>query len=240
MNENTEGESGDGDEAAGAVVPRLDPVEARVLACLVEKERTTPEYYPLTLKALTAACNQKSNRDPVMSLTEEVVTEALDTLRYEHHLVWLVDTAGSRTPKYKHSLVDTLGFDPHDLAVMCELMLRGPQTQGELRTHCSRLTEFESIGRVQEVISALEDWAGRPLVKKLPPGSGRREPRYAHLLCGEEGLPEASAEEVRKEPAAPTSSREARTQALEEQVCAMREELDALRSQFDKFRSQFE
>ena len=240
MNENAEGTNGDGNEAAGAGVPRLDPVEARVLACLVEKEITTPEYYPLTLKALTAACNQKSNRDPVMSLSEETVTDALDSLRYEHHLVWLVDTAGSRTPKYKHGLVDALGFDPHDLAVMCELMLRGPQTQGELRTRCSRLVEFDSIGRVQEVIRALEDWEGRALVRKLSPGPGRREPRYAHLLCGEEGLPEAAAEEVAGEPAPPTSSREARTQALEEQVRAMRVDLDALRTQFDKFRSQFE
>lgn len=229
--------------ATGTGVPLLDPVEARVLGCLVEKEITTPEYYPLTLKALTAACNQKSNRDPVMSLTEEAVTDALDALRYEHHLAWLVDTAGSRTLKYKHSLVDKFGFDLHDLAVMCELMVRGPQTQGELRTRCSRLVKFDSVGRVQEVIRALEDWAGRPLVRKLSPGPGRREPRYAHLLCGEEGLPETSAEAAEaggKEPAPPASSREARTQVLEAQVSTMREELDALQKQFAQFRSQFE
>jgi len=244
MNESAEGEVESGAVGEDAAVPRLDPVEARVLASLVEKEITTPEYYPLTLKALTAACNQKSNRSPTMSLSEEVVTDALETLRYEHHLVRLVDEAGSRAPKYRHGLLDVLRFDPHHLAVMCELMLRGPQTQGELRTHCSRLAEFDSIGRVQEVIEGLADWGGTPLVSELPPGPGRREPRYAHLLCGDEGLPDSSAEPGETgggaEPDQPLSSRETRTRAVEEQVCALRKELDALRKQFEAFRTQFE
>jgi len=244
MNESAESMIDNGTAGEGGAVLRLDPIEARVLASLVEKEITTPEYYPLTLKALTAACNQKSNRSPVMSLSEEVVEDALEGLRYEHHLVWLVNAAGSRAPKYKHGLLDVLRLDPHELAVMCELMLRGPQTQGELRTHCSRLAEFESIGRVQEVIEGLEDWGGRPLVRKLPPGPGHREPRYAHFLCGDEDLPEPCAESgdvgggAKSEQ--PLSSREARTRALEEHVCALQEKLDALCKQFEEFRNQFE
>lgn len=244
MKENTEGRAGNGIAGEDAAVPRLDPIEARVLASLVEKEITTPEYYPLTLKALTAACNQKSNRSPVMSLSEENVTDALDTLRYEHHLVYLVDAAGSRTAKYRHGLLDVLRFDPQELAVMCELMLRGPQTQGELRTHCSRLVKFDSIGRVQEVIEGLADWGGRPLVRKLPPEPGHREPRYTHLLCGEGALPQPSAgtDEVGGEAdsARPLSSRETRTRALEEQVRVLREDLDTLHKQFEDFRSQLE
>jgi len=244
MKENTEGRAGNGIAGEDAAVPRLDPIEARVLASLVEKEITTPEYYPLTLKALTAACNQKSNRTPVMSLSEEDVTDALDTLRYEHHLAYLVDAAGSRTAKYRHGLLDVLRFDPQELAVMCELMLRGPQTQGELRTHCARLVEFDSIGRVQEVIEGLRDWGGSQFVRKLPPGHGHREPRYAHLLCDDGTLPEPSAgsDEVggEAESARPLSSRETRTRALEEQVRVLRENLDALCQQFDDFRRQFE
>ena len=219
---------------------RLDPVAARVLAALVEKEITTPEYYPLTLKALTAACNQKSNRSPAMALDEEAVTDALDSLRYRHHLVWLVDVAGSRAPKYRHGLLDVLKFDPHQLAVMCELMLRGPQTQGELRTRCARLAEFESLDRVGEVIESLADWDSGPLVQKLPPGPGRREPRYAHLLCGTPDSPEPAAPDTGPETAPPISSREARIQALAEQVSALREELAALNKQFEAFRHQFE
>lgn len=244
MNENAEGVDNGTPEGKEGVELCLDPVETRVLACLVEKEIATPEYYPLTLKALTAACNQKSNRSPVMSLTEETVTDSLDVLRYDHHLVWHVDAAASRTPKYRHRLRDLLGTDPHALVVMCELMLRGPQTQAELRAHGSRLAAFESLAQVQDVIARLENWDGRPMLKKLPPGPGRREPRYAHLLCGDEGLPESAAETTEaNEGAAPearVSSREARTRALEEQVSALREELDSLREHFDAFRGQFE
>ena len=145
-------------EEVGSAEPqiRLDPIEARVLACLIEKEITTPEYYPLTLKALTAGCNQKSNREPVMALEEDDVSAALESLRYTHHLAWQVSAAGSRVSKYKHGLLEKLAFNPQELAVMCELMLRGAQTQGELRTHCQRMAPFESIEQVREVVDGLK------------------------------------------------------------------------------------
>ncbi len=222
-----------------AALLRLDPIEARVLACLIEKEITTPEYYPLTLKALTAACNQKSNRDPVMALEEDDVSTALETLRYTHHLAWQVSAAGSRVSKYRHGILEKLDFNPQELAVMCELMLRGPQTQGGLRTHCQRMAPFESIEQVRDIVEGLKNWGGIPLVTQLPPGPGRREPRYAHLLCGEEGLPSEEAEATTGA-SVPMPPRETRIAALEEKVEQLTEALDTLRTQFDSFRRQFE
>lgn len=225
-----------------AVQLLLGPAEVRVLACLIEKEITTPEYYPLTLKALTAACNQKSNRDPVMALAESDVSEALESLRYTHHLAWQVSSAGSRVSKYKHGVLDTFAFNPQELAVMCELMLRGPQTQGELRTHCQRMAPFESVDQVRDIAEGLKEWGGTRLVVQLPPGPGRREPRYAHLLCGSEGLTEAGeplyGEVDPRAPAAP--SREARIDTLEQKVEQLTEQLNALHARFDSFSGQFE
>jgi len=223
--------------------PELTPAQTRVLASLIEKEMTTPEQYPLTLRALTAACNQKSNRNPVMSLTEGDVKEALDDLRYEQHLVWHVDQAGSRVSKYRHALLKAYNLNPRELAVLCELLLRGPQTQGELRTHCERLAPFESVAAVGDTLRELCDWAGAPLVVQLPPGPGRREPRYAHCLGRPEDL-EASAQADAAERARPaataTPSREARISALESELADLRSDLAALRAQFDTFRRQFE
>lgn len=221
----------------------LDPVEIRVLASLVEKAITTPEYYPLTVKALTAACNQKSNRDPVMSLSEAEVMDALERLRYNHLLVWQVDQAGSRTPKFRHALTKVFTFSPREVAVMCELMLRGPQTQGELRTHCARLVEFSSLDEVRETIEDLEKREGAPLVMKLPPGPGRREVRYGHLLGREEDRPaspgtgsDANDDSAREAPPSPGTRRE----TLEREVAELRKELEALRAEFADFKRQFE
>jgi hypothetical protein len=236
--------------AAGEAPPRpeLEPVEARVLGCLIEKALTTPDYYPLTLKALTAACNQKSNRDPVMALAEDEVAEALSGLRYRHRLVWYVDQAGSRVPKYRHAVPDRFNFGPRELAVMCELMLRGPQTQGELRTHAARMAPLETAADVKETLDALMDWAGTALVVQLPPGPGRREPRFAHLLCGTEGLPAAAASGggggggggEAFPPPPPGPSREERLRALEQAVEGLGRTVEALQEQFTAFRRQFE
>src|SRR5687767_5407979 len=161
----------------------LTEVEARVLGSLVEKQLTTPEYYPLTLNALTAACNQKSNRDPVMSLDETAILAAIDSLR-EKNLVYTFHGSTSRTVKYKHMLPGVFELEPPAVAVMTLLLLRGPQTVGELRGRSDRLYEFSGLGEVQQT---LDELAGRdePLVFKLERQPGQKEARYAHLLSGE-------------------------------------------------------
>ena len=211
----------------------LTPVEARVLACLVEKEITTPEYYPLSLNSLKAACNQKSNRDPIMQLDEQTIQSALDELRYGYHFVWYTRQAGSRVAKYQHAIRDRFEFSPRELAVLTELMLRGPQTAGELRTHGRRLAEFETLAQVQETVDGLMHWGDHKFVTRLPSGPGRREPRYAHLLCGEEALPDIA----ESAPAAPVVA-PGRATALEQEVAALRSELTSLREAFEAFRKQ--
>jgi hypothetical protein len=217
----------------------LTEVEARVLGCLVEKEIATPDYYPMTLNSVTAACNQKSNRDPVLQLDEKEVASALDEMRYRRHLVHQVTVTGSRVPKYRHDLLKHCPFTPGQLAVVCELLVRGPQTLGELRTHASRLFAFKELTEVEQVVQELEAWGGGPLVVKLPREAGRRERRYAHLLCGE--IPIADGGD-----AAPTepgrtdgASTDSRIADLESQVAALRAELDEMKATFDRFRSQF-
>lgn len=211
----------------------LTPVEARLVACLVEKEIATPEQYPLSLNALKSACNQKSNRNPVMSLDEQAIEEALTELRYRHQLAWQVETAGSRVPKYKHRIGEVFRFNPPELAVLCELMLRGPQTIGELRSHASRLHPLDSTDDVVRALEALADWAGHKLVVRVPPGPGRREQRYAHLLCGEAELP-AQESEPHAAPAPRRPPPDAgRLDAIERELAALREEFEAFRKQFD-------
>jgi uncharacterized protein YceH (UPF0502 family) len=215
----------------------LTDVEVRVLGCLIEKSMATPEHYPLSLNSLTAACNQKSNRAPVMALAEHEVEDALDGLRYTHHLVCQVTTTGSRVPKYKHDAGDKLPLTELDVALMCELMVRGPQTAGELRTHARRLREIESVAVVVDSMSALARLEPDPMVVQLPPGPGHREPRYAHLLSGEVEI-DAMA------PSAPaprsTPKQDDRVVALEAKVDALQDELQQLRDEFATFRKQFE
>lgn len=240
MNEHTAGEEAVAEQSD---LPRLDSVEIRVLASLIEKEKTTPDYYPLTFKALTAACNQKSNRDPVMSLDDADINEALENLRYEHRLIWSVDQAGSRVQKYRHALLDKFQFTPQELAVLCELMLRGPQTLGELRTHASRLAGLESVDAVRETVASLQDWEGRTLVVQVQPGPGRREPRYAHQFgeSAHEPIADAGGRAADVSPdSTPSPSRAERMRVLEEDVSSLRRELDDLRTQFTEFRKQFE
>jgi len=219
----------------------LNPMEARALACLVEKAVTTPEYYPLTLSALTAACNQKSNRDPVMQVDEKDVVRALDSLR-EKKLAVSVALAGSRVPKYRHTLPDLVALTPRQLAVLCELMLRGPQTAGELRTHAGRMFPLADTGEVQSVLNELAAREGGALVSKFSRRVGQREERYAHLLCG--ALPAAADTQATPpalEPARLTVIAEnERIAALENRMAALADELERLKARFDDFAKQFQ
>lgn len=161
--------------------PDLTPLEARLLGCLVEKELATPEYYPLTLNALVAACNQKNNRDPEMHLAADEVEKGLAGLQYDKKLVGTYSGVGSRAVKYTHRLLETLGVDTPELAILCELLLRGPQTPGELRGRASRMHPFASPAEVRAVLLAL---AARPepYVVELPRASGCKENRFAHAF----------------------------------------------------------
>jgi len=207
----------------------LTPTEQRVLGCLIEKQLSTPDYYPLTLNALVNACNQSTNRDPVLALTEQVVMEALQDLR-DSQAVWFVGAAGSRVQKYDHRVAESLGLSVQECAILAELLLRGPQTPGELRNHGTRMYAFQDLQEVETVLEVMLE-AERPLVAKLPRQPGTKETRYAHLLGG---APEHPA------PAAAPVAGPSRTALLEGEVATLREELAQLRTEFEAFRRQFE
>ena len=216
----------------------LDPltdIEARIVGSLVEKQLTTPEYYPLTLNALMAACNQKSNRDPVMSLGETDIMSAIDSLR-DKNLVYLYYGTGSRTVKYKHMLASVYDLDEAGVAIAAVLLLRGPQTIGELRERTGRLHEF---GGLDEVQGALDELTRRddPIVVKLDRQPGQKEARYAHLLSGE-----VTQEAIAASPRAVASGggSNERIEKLEAEVESLRSELAEFRQTFDEFRKQFD
>ncbi|HTK39092.1 MAG TPA: YceH family protein [Pyrinomonadaceae bacterium] len=209
----------------------LNEIEARVLGSLVEKQLTTPEYYPLTLNALTAACNQKSNRDPVVSFSDETVTSAVDSLR-DKNLVYLYYGSSSRVVKYKHMLPNVYDLTPQEVAAICVMLLRGPQTVGELRERTGRLFEFSNVAEVIETLDALMR-RDEPLVVKLERQLGQKEARYAHLLSGEVTQAAIAV-------ASPSIPRGDRIGELEGKVEAMQGELAALRAMFDEFKKQFE
>jgi len=209
----------------------LNEIEARVLGSLVEKQLTTPEYYPLTLNALTAACNQKSNRDPVVSYSDETVTSAVDSLR-DKNLVYLYYGSSSRVVKYKHMLPNVYDLSPPEVAAICVMLLRGPQTVGELRERTGRLFEFSNVAEVNETLDGLTN-RDEPLVIKLERQPGQKEARYAHLLSGEVVQTLAAG-------ALPSVQRSDRIGELENKVEAMQGELAALRAMFDEFKKQFE
>lgn len=216
---------------------QLTAEEARVLGVLVEKQITTPEYYPLSLHALTAACNQKNNRDPVTGYDERTVVRALDELR-EKRLASLISEAGARVPKYRHAFPETFGLDALDTALLCELLLRGPQTPGELRTRASRMVEIADPALVEAALEALI--TVKHLVVKLPRQPGRKECRYQHTLCGMPSL-DAAEPSVPAEPARlAVAAENERLAKLEADSAALRADLDALRAQFAEFRKQFE
>ncbi len=242
MNENASVEKNGNEcvEKTGDARLQLSPLEVRVLGCLIEKESSTPEYYPLTLNSLIAACNQKSNRDPMMMLDDTIVVRTLEDLRYNQQLVRQITTAGSRVPKYRHTFSDHWGFTPPELAVLCELFLRGPQTVGELRTRTARLFEFAALEEVEAVLSSLAAWEDGPFVVKLPRETGCREQRWAHLFSGEIVI-NSSAAEPRPEPARLIVQAEnERITALETEVAGLRAQVEQILSDFAAFRSQFE
>jgi uncharacterized protein YceH (UPF0502 family) len=201
--------------------------EARVIGCLIEKQITTPDQYPLSLNALTNACNQKSNRDPVMALDEPSVQHIVDTLARRHFVVEK-SGFGSRVPKYQHRFCNseygTLKFSAQEIAILCELLLRGPQTPGELRTRASRMTAFADTGAVEAALAALVERADGPYVTRLPREPGRRDARYAHLFSGQ---PQAAPVPVEE---SSSSAAPSRLERLEEEVRQLRAELDALKA----------
>jgi uncharacterized protein YceH (UPF0502 family) len=209
----------------------LDFDEVRVLGALLEKEVTTPEYYPLSLNALLNACNQKSNRDPVVHFDEETVERVLYTLR-DKGLLLNITGAGSRVPKYGHRLSEKLNLGRRELAILCELMLRGPQTLGELRTRAERMHHFDDISEVETVLDRMSE-----LVTKLPRRPGEKEARYAHLLSGAPDVSTPAPEQAVDSTAPPRADRIA---ALEAEVAHLRQELEDLKQQFAGFQKQFE
>lgn len=215
----------------------LDSLEARVIGCLIEKQVTTPDQYPLSLNALVSACNQKSNRDPLMSLDEATVQRTLDALSRKH-LVLERSGFGSRVPKYQHLFCNTefgsLKFSPQELAVVCELLVRGPQTPGELRSRASRMAPFTDVSEVEAVLQALIGRESGPLVAMLAREPGRRESRYMQLFGGEPPA-QASAEEAAAAGAPPAAREDtlaSRVARLESEVLELRAELDELESRF--------
>jgi uncharacterized protein len=217
----------------------LNPVEIRVLGALAEKDMATPEYYPLSLNALVNACNQKTNREPVMELSEDDTARALDAL-FRKGLAGTTSGAGSRVEKYRHLLDHVFRLDRRDLATLTVLMLRGPQTAGEVRGRTGRTYEFESLEEVEEVLA---DLAARPepLVARLPLSPGRKEHRYAHTLGGPPEFAEEEGGAVQT-PAALrlVQAEHERLAALEARVEALESEMAALREAFGRFREQFE
>ncbi len=218
---------------------QLSSQEARVLGCLIEKEMTTPEYYPLSLNALTNACNQKSNRDPVMALDETEVVRCLDALRFQG-LAMQAAMDGGRVPKYQHNLRQKLYLEPEEQAILCELLLRGAQTVGELRTRCERMHAFSNLEEVERVLHLLTT-RKEPLLIKLPRQAGRKENRFAHLLSGTPNIEEPAGHEPAPEAARRhVEGQEARILALEEEVAKLSSEVASLTAAFASFRCQFE
>jgi uncharacterized protein len=215
----------------------LNGIELRVLGSLIEKELTTPEYYPLSLNALVNACNQKSNRDPVMNLEEAEVIRALDSLRFKQFA--LLSGMGGRVAKYRHALVEKFRFSPAELALLCELLVRGPQTVGELRTRAERIHQFSELSEVETVLEELMERTPAVVVR-LPRQPGRKEPRYCHLFAGEpdptavEGVAPPEGARVR------SGAENEKIAKLEEELSELRQEVSVLRQMVADFKKSFE
>ncbi|MGH8288496.1 MAG: YceH family protein [Steroidobacteraceae bacterium] len=211
----------------------LDSLQARVIGCLIEKQVTTPDQYPLSVNALVSACNQKSNRDPVMNLDEPTVQGTLDALSRKH-LVLERSGFGSRVPKYQQLFCNTeygtLKFSPQELAVVCELLLRGPQTPGELRSRAGRMASFTDVSEVEAVLQGLQERESGPLVARLAREPGRRESRYMQLFGGEP-VPQAEAQAEAQARAAEGASSGAERETLETRVARLETELMSLRAE---------
>ena len=202
----------------------LDAAEVRVLGSLIEKEATTPEYYPLSLNALINACNQKSNRDPVVEYDEETVYDAAARLR-EKKLV-LLNTGSGRVNKYSQRISETLNLGRRELAALCVLLLRGPQTLGEIKDRSERMFSFADLAETESVLEKLSEWPDGALVRKLPRQAGQKESRYAHLLSGE--------------PPADGAVPEFHSASAPTKVAQLEAELHELRSEFDELKRRFD
>lgn len=220
----------------------LSPEEIRILGALMEKEITTPDYYPMTLNGLVNACNQKSCREPVMAMDEGTVSFNLDVLRDDRRLVSMVSAAVSRVPKYKQRLTETYFFTPSERAVLCELLLRGPQTPGELRNRAERMFPFKSLEEVQAALKELETRDDGPWVVLLPKLHGHKEARYAHLLSGVPKIEGSDAtgngEGISLVSGVSMVSPGERIARLEEETAQLRSELNQLASDFAALRQQ--
>jgi uncharacterized protein YceH (UPF0502 family) len=224
----------------GLVEALLSEAEARVLGCLVEKELTTPDYYPISLNALCNACNQKSNRDPVVSYDETAVVRSMDRLR-EKGLATMVQKFDSRVPKYQHELWERWGLSHGEMAVVCELLLRGPQTPGELRNRGERMFRFSGIEEVERTLEGLMEREDQPGVVRLPKRPGRKEHRYMHLLCGKPEVEEEQERELAPEAARlKVHGEDERIREMRDELAGLRAELDTLKEEFMNFKRQFE
>ncbi|MBS7566287.1 YceH family protein [Mucilaginibacter sp. Bleaf8] len=207
-------------------LPKLSHEEIRVLGALMEKSRTTPEYYPLTVNALVTACNQKSARKPVVNYDEDTVVRTVDSLK-KKGLVSTATGGSSRAVKYKHNFAIMFPVIPSEVALICLLLLRGPQTPGELNTNSGRLYEFESLDDIQQALEKLSG-GDTPFVTQLPRRSGQKEARYMHLLGETLEIPEE------EEPETSGTGASSSTSALESRVSQLEDELATLRQEFDK------
>ncbi|MEW6738084.1 MAG: YceH family protein [Acidobacteriota bacterium] len=216
----------------------LNAVEVRVVGSLIEKQHVTPEYYPLTLNALVNACNQLTNRDPVVSYDETTVSQTLHSLR-KKQLIRAISGPDIRVPKYEQALTELFHINMAETAVLCVLMLRGPQTAGELRSRTGRLYNFEGLAEVENTLQRLITREPQPLVTKLPRQPGTKESRYAHLLAGDVEVEEKTIV-LPVTPALDSVSDDERIVRLEEEVETLKQELDELKRQFQIFRQQFE
>ena len=217
----------------------LNPAEVRVLGSLIEKDITTPDYYPLTLNALTNACNQSSNRDPVMSLSDQDVVRGLDSLR-EKKLAFMFEGADSRVSKYGHRFAETFELARPGTAVMCVLMLRGPQTLGEIRGRAARMHECPGLEEAAAELASLIARSPEPLVLKLPRQPGFKEQRYAHLLAGTVSIPAPEAGRTPEPAVIAVRAENERLARLEAEAAALRAELADLRGQLAELRKQLE
>jgi len=206
----------------------LDPVEARVLGALMEKEVTTPEYYPLSLNALVNACNQKSNRDPVVDYDEDTVSDAVDRLR-EKKLSLLI-TGSGRVNKFQQRISETLNLGRRESAVLCTLLLRGPQTLGEVKDRSERMFAFADLAEAETVLDKLADWPSGALIAKLARQPGQKEARFAHLLCG--------APAMESGPSAASEPPIGRLAQLEKDLQDLRAEFDELKRRFESLEAQ--
>ncbi len=207
----------------------LTDVEVRVLGTLMEKEETTPEYYPLTLNALVNGCNQKSNRDPAVNYDAETVEQSLESLRQKKLALFV--TGSGRVGKYAARISETLNLGRREAAVLCTLLLRGPQTLGEIKDRSERMFEFSDLAEVETVLAKFAEWESGPLVKKLARQAGQKEARYTHLLAGEPITQPSEA-------AVPAVSSPTRIAQLEQEIEQLRADFNELKTRFESLEAE--